>query len=113
MCACLSCRIGIDDVPPESTLIREIQNLSENDDGVVSDVLVFVEENSYVALYSSTQFELFYIFYVRRKCVADEAISDVFGHIVQAGESYFEGHYLENTGETKIKSRSVYMHPSI
>ena len=72
---------------------EELDELPETDDRFVNDV--FVEEENYVALYSSMHFKLFYIFYVMKKCVATDSICNVFGHRVLKGECYLEGYTLE------------------
>lgn len=68
-------------------------------------------------MYSSTHFELFYVFFVTKKSIATESKSDLFGHVVQEGELYLEGSYLEKIKETNSKvfykkiKKNVYVHP--
>ena len=79
----------------------EEDQLDETDGFQVSNAYTFVKEQTYIGLYSSTHFELFYLFFVTKKAVATESKSDIFGHLVQEGESYLEGYHLEKTKETK------------
>ena len=82
----------------------------------VGDRYNFTKERRYVGLYSSTHFELFYVFFVTKKAVADEDKCDIYGHTVQKGEHYLEGNYLEKTRETSWKifykriNKTAYIH---
>ena len=108
-CSCLmgrfnECLLHPDDVCQgisDDNLLQEIYELDETDDTVVGNLFVFAEPGNYIALYSAHNFELFYLFYVNKKEVAIEAKTDIYGHIVQEGEGYFEGYYLERANETK------------
>ena len=62
--------------------------------------------------------ELFYLVKVQKKRLAEENKSDIFGHIVQKGELYLEGVYLEKLEKEtsdkvfyKLHSKIVYVHP--
>ena len=76
----------------------------------------FTKEGDYVGLHSSTHFELFYVFFVTKKAVADADKCDIYGHAVQKGEHYLEGKYLEKTRETSQKifykkiDKTAYIH---
>ena len=78
---------------------------------------VFAEPGNHCALYSSTNFGLFYLFEVEKTAVATENKTDLFGHIVKQGDVYLEGFYLEKVNETKHKvmykklNNRVYIYP--
>ena len=94
---------------------EEVNELDETDNAVLGDSFGFA--GNYIALYSSNSFELFYLFYVTMKEVAIESKTDIYGHIVQEGECYLEGYYLEKVRETnqrvfyKKLQKSAYVHP--
>ena len=128
LCNCESCMKGlfnkcfIGDVDSDMgnydvELEKEIDELDEMDDVVVGDLFEFAEPGNYVALYSSTNFEMFYLFHISKKEVAIESKTDIYGHIVQEGECYFEGFYLEKVQETnkrviyKKLKKLAYVHP--
>ena len=96
---------------------EEVNELDETDNAVLGDSFGFAEAGNYIALYSSNSFELFYLFYVTMKEVAIESKTDIYGHIVQEGECYLEGYYLEKVRETnqrvfyKKLKKSAYVHP--
>ena len=84
-------------------------------------MFTLVEEGSFVALYSSSNsLELFIILKVSGKKVAEDDISDIYGHCIRKGTPYIEGKYLEkiekkNANKNKIYykelSKTVYIHP--
>ena len=69
-------------------------------------------------MYSATHFVLFYILVVTKKAIATESKADVFGRIIQKGEPYLEGKYLEKLDKqsrTKVFykkiEKPVFIHP--
>jgi hypothetical protein len=107
MCACDNCLVGnfsqcIDDREHEKA-DEEEDNLLTNLDEEVEDEFLYIEEQTFAAIQSSTHFELFYIVKINKRCVAEHSKTDLGGHIIQEGELYFEGKYLEKTKETKTK----------
>ena len=95
LCHCSSCLLGNFELC-ESEIQDDIKVEGEVlDCGERNDIITFTNEGSFIALYSSTHFELFYLVKVQKKTLAEENKSDTFGHIVQKGELYLEGVYLE------------------
>ena len=70
----------------------------------VGDRYNFTKEGGYVGLHSSTHFELFYVFFVTKRAVADEGKCDIYGHAAQKGEHYLEG----NLGKTRETLRKIF-----
>ena len=125
LCDCNFCNIGLFsqcvdeevDIEMNPEFEKEINDVDETKNFVVSDVFTFVEEGNYIGLYSSNHFELFYVLLVTKKGIAEETKLDLFGHIVQEGQYYLEGNYLEKIKETKKKifykkiSKTVFVQP--
>ena len=129
LCNCPSCLLGLFN---ECSLFSEsgdvcqgvsyeeipdgINKLDETDN-TVGDLYIFTEPGNYVALYSASNFEMFYLFYVTKKGVADTVLHDIHGHIVQESECYLEGYYLQKVKESKKKiyytkgTLLAYVHP--
>ena len=55
----------------------------------------FITVPSFVLLYSGSFTESLYFVHVTGKGVAEEDMSDPYGHFVQKGERYFQGLYLK------------------
>ena len=107
LCNCEYCFLGqfskctIDKVSHEIELIDEIMSLDETDN-IPNDMHLFIEEGSYVGVYSSGKsLELFYVIKIIEKCVAEDDISDIYGHIMQSGATYFKGYYLEKIDSSR------------
>lgn len=112
ICSCMSCCIGnfnscemYDDIEPE-VADEDLDNLDDDDENDFTSRLDFVEEGSFVGLYSSeTSFEFFLVCEVKSKDIAEEDRTDFYGHIVKKGDTYITGVYLE---EDKRKKKRVY-----
>lgn len=101
-------------------LENEFRELDETDDVFPGDEFVYTEPGNYIALYSATNFEQFYLFLVDKKVSGEDTIeakADIHGHYVEVGDDHFEGFYLEKVRENKdfvfykqIKKR-VFVHP--
>ena len=124
MCSCRSCKWGqFDKCATQFNVVNEVSDneldlLDETEDNDPA-MYTFVEENSYVALYSSSKsLELFYLLKVIGKSVATEDMIDLYGHLINKGSEYIHGHYLEKIGEKKSKvlykelKKIVYIYPS-
>ena len=62
----------------------------------------FLEEGTYVALYSAEQFnDPFYILRLNAKDIAREIRTDYNGHSVLCNEKYFIGNYLQKEKESR------------
>ena len=111
LCSCDPCKHGefskcvgelSDHSIPDEIIDDNIDLLDENDD-MDPEMYTFIEENSYIALYSApNSLELFYIVKVVKKTIAVDDI-DIYGHTVPNGSEYIEGHYLEKINEKKDK----------
>lgn len=116
LCSCNSCLVGKFNTCTEESISPEIEGeelLEDLDEQLPEDAepqsFTFTEENTIAAIYSaSSSFELFYLIRINKKCVAEESKSDVFGHIVQGGDRYFEGFYLEKDKETQKKVKIIF-----
>ena len=71
-------------------------------------IFEFITVPSFVPLYSGSSIEPLYFVHVTGKGVAEEDMSDPYGHFVQKGERYFQGLYLElvrsRNGKVKLIS---------
>ena len=69
---------------------------------------LFFEAGSFAAIYSSVKsLEIFYVVKITEKTVADDDISDVYGHLIQKGVTFLKGQYLEKTKESKGKVQTA------
>ena len=59
------------------------------------DMFTFVEEGSFIALYSPPNSFYFLICKVKNKEIADEDLVDFYGHVVKSGDKFITGVYLE------------------
>ena len=97
-----------------------IDELDELDEGCVTeDLYGLIVTNSYVGLYSASNFEVFYLFFVTEKGIASEMLHDIHGHIVQEGQTYLQGYYLQKEPRENRKhvyykkgNKVAYVHPS-
>ena len=134
LCNCGSCLLGrfdkcsMGDLQNEDLrtgiyyqeLEEELQALDETDDTLEGDAFFCTEPGKYIALYSATNFEQFYLYLVDKQINGDDTLeskTDVHGHYVEIGDNHFEGFYLEKVRENKesvfykkIRKRA-YVHP--
>ena len=62
----------------------------------------FIDVPSFVTVFSShSAHELFYLFKITKKLVAENNKEDIYGHKIFKGERYFEGYYLEKVNEKR------------
>ena len=116
-CACSRCIVGDFDecdicygevhttTAEEETLDEE--NIYEDDELEMFEMksnamMEVVEPGSYVALNSHTHFEMFYLYEVLQKSVAEEEIEeDDSGHLFTRGEQYLKCRYLQTLKQKK------------
>ena len=108
-------RSAFTDANPESDSREDvIDNLDEEVD---DDNYNYIDEGSFAAIVSATNFELFYIVKMNKRCKALENGEDGSGHCVRKGDVYFEANYLERVTEAKKCvaykqiNKTVYIHP--
>ena len=109
LCNCKNCSSGLlNDCMFEtinSVLDEELLSLDETDD-LATEMYTLITESLCVAVYSDqNSLELFYLIKVENKCVADEDMSDVYGHLIQKGSEFCSGYYLE-----KIREKGEYIY---
>ena len=116
MCSCEACKWGLfNECTADSTQV--IMEADTNDvvdadgvdsldeiDGVEPEMFTFIEDSTFVAMYSSSKsLELFYLFNVVGKDIADTDKIDIYGHSIQHGAEYIHGYYMEKINEKKGK----------
>ena len=110
ICSCCSCKRGKfiecdgelseHNTPNEESIDNDLDLLTETDD---PEMYTFVEEKSYVALYSAPKsLELFLCTKSMEKTVANDDIIDIYGHTIQKGPKFIQGYYLEKVDEKKV-----------
>ena len=126
LCNCMYCCVGNFDKCEDGKdmaaygSINEMEDeLLELDEGkITEDLFALAMPNSYVGLYSATNFEMFYLFYITNKGIAKETLHDIHGHIVQEGQAYLQGYYLQKEPRETQKyvfykkgAQLAYVHP--
>lgn len=114
LCNCEHCSIGNFDECEDGDeitsngLMDDIEDeLADLDEGCITeDLYGLTVPNSYVGLYSASNFEVFYLFYITEKGIASETMHDIHGHIVQKGQAYLRGYYLQK--EPRETRKHVY-----
>ena len=67
-----------------------------------SHMFEFIETPCYISVLSpNSAHELFYLFKVIEKCVAQEDCQDIYGHKIFKNELYLKGYYLEKQSDKK------------
>ena len=121
LCNCEHCSIGNfnkcenDDEITNEGLIDDVEEELADLDG---DFYGLTVRNSYAGLYSANNFEVFYLFYITAKGIATETMNDIHGHIVQEGQAYLQGYYLQKEPRETRKyvfykkcTQIAYVHP--
>ena len=95
-----------DDIDNEGTGCED-ENEEEIDQ--TEHIFEFITFPSFVFLYSRSSIEPLYFVQVRGLGVAEEDMSDPYGHFVQKGERYFQGLYLKlvRSRNAKVKRFST------
>ena len=87
----------------------ELEDIFDEELDQSEQIFDFITAPSFVSLYSDNSIEPLYFVQITGKGVAEDHISDPYGHFVAKGENYFQGFYLKlgRSRNAKVKHFST------